>query len=322
MSSGTRPNPLGQFLSDRGVRLAAGLAVVVAIPVAVLFYFQFRSLNDLEATSAVVLRQLSSDTADSLRQGHRRVPQAAAHQRAAPHPAGADRAARPRVDRSDLQRWPGRKSVHRRRSTSGPTSGRGLAVAGWCSTGQPRHPRRGRPSAFARIPRSATACCRNCASWSSCGARSSPSSDDRRRQALHPGAAALGVAGARTHDQRGGVRGGRRTASRRSSFPSLLRDWLAQLQQPIGLPGAARLTSWTRPASTSPCPRRAHGECAVDERSSRSSSSTRSCSSSPRPTKQHREIWRLRTSYGTQTIPAIVSASTRPQRALMSCWRW
>ena len=54
------------MLVDRGVRLAAGLAVVIAIPVAVLFYFQFRSLNDLESTSAVVLRQLSSDTADSL----------------------------------------------------------------------------------------------------------------------------------------------------------------------------------------------------------------------------------------------------------------
>jgi hypothetical protein len=55
-----------RFISDRGVRLAAGLAVVVAIPMAVLFYFQFRSLNDIEATSAVVLRQLSSETADSL----------------------------------------------------------------------------------------------------------------------------------------------------------------------------------------------------------------------------------------------------------------
>ena len=66
ISSGTRPHPLGQVLVDRGVRLAAGLAVVVAIPVAVLFYFQFRSLNDLESTSAVVLRQLSSDTADGL----------------------------------------------------------------------------------------------------------------------------------------------------------------------------------------------------------------------------------------------------------------
>ena len=33
---------------------------------AVLFYFQFKSLNDIETTSAVVLRQLSSETADSL----------------------------------------------------------------------------------------------------------------------------------------------------------------------------------------------------------------------------------------------------------------
>ena len=59
--SGTRPNPVVQFIHDRGVRLAAGLAVVVAIPMAVLFYFQFRSLHDIETTSAVVLRQLSSD---------------------------------------------------------------------------------------------------------------------------------------------------------------------------------------------------------------------------------------------------------------------
>src|SRR4030095_15114670 len=55
-----------KFIHDRGVRLAAGLAVVVAIPMAVLFYFQFRSLADIEMTSAVVLRQLSSETADSL----------------------------------------------------------------------------------------------------------------------------------------------------------------------------------------------------------------------------------------------------------------
>ena len=63
---GTRPNPFVQLFHDRGVRLAAGLAIVVAIPMAVLFYFQFRSLNDIETTSAVVLRQLSSETADSL----------------------------------------------------------------------------------------------------------------------------------------------------------------------------------------------------------------------------------------------------------------
>src|SRR4029079_9429519 len=64
--SDARHSPFSQVFFDRGIRLAAGLAVVVAIPMAVLFYFQFRSLNDLEATSAVVLHQLSSDTAESL----------------------------------------------------------------------------------------------------------------------------------------------------------------------------------------------------------------------------------------------------------------
>jgi len=52
-------------LDDRGIRLAAGLAVVVTIPVAVLFYFQFQSIDDLASTSAVVLRQLSQETADA-----------------------------------------------------------------------------------------------------------------------------------------------------------------------------------------------------------------------------------------------------------------
>lgn len=61
-----RPSAVSHILHDRGIRFAAGLAVAVAIPVAVLFYFQFRSLNDLEKTSAVVLRQLSSETADVL----------------------------------------------------------------------------------------------------------------------------------------------------------------------------------------------------------------------------------------------------------------
>ena len=56
---------LGRLFDDRGLRLATGLAVVVAIPVAVLFYFRFRSINDLASTSSVVLRQLSQETADA-----------------------------------------------------------------------------------------------------------------------------------------------------------------------------------------------------------------------------------------------------------------
>ncbi|HXG87878.1 MAG TPA: HAMP domain-containing sensor histidine kinase [Vicinamibacterales bacterium] len=68
VSRSTRPSAFSHLLSDRAIRLGVGLAIVVAIPVAVLFYFQFRSLDDLEEASAVVLRQLSQNTADSAAQ--------------------------------------------------------------------------------------------------------------------------------------------------------------------------------------------------------------------------------------------------------------
>jgi signal transduction histidine kinase len=55
-----------QLIRDRSLRLAVGLAVVVAIPVAILFYFQFRSLSDLGKSSTVLLQQLSQETADGV----------------------------------------------------------------------------------------------------------------------------------------------------------------------------------------------------------------------------------------------------------------
>jgi signal transduction histidine kinase len=63
---GVGPSAIGQFLRDRSLRLAAILAVGIGIPVAILFYFQFRSLSDLGQASAVVLRQLSQETADAV----------------------------------------------------------------------------------------------------------------------------------------------------------------------------------------------------------------------------------------------------------------
>ena len=60
-----RAGQVGRVLDDRGLRLGAALAVVVAIPVSVLFYFQFRSIDDLASTSSVVLRQLSQETVDA-----------------------------------------------------------------------------------------------------------------------------------------------------------------------------------------------------------------------------------------------------------------
>lgn len=62
---GARSTGVGRLLDDRGLRLGAALAVVVAIPVSVLFYFQFRSIDDLASTSSVVLRQLSQETVDA-----------------------------------------------------------------------------------------------------------------------------------------------------------------------------------------------------------------------------------------------------------------
>src|SRR5581483_461595 len=58
-----------EWLRDRSVRFAAGLTIAILIPVAGLFYFQFRSISALSQSSAVVLRQLSQETADGLTQG-------------------------------------------------------------------------------------------------------------------------------------------------------------------------------------------------------------------------------------------------------------
>jgi signal transduction histidine kinase len=66
LDRGVGPSAVGQLVRDRSLRLAAALAVAVAIPVAVLFYFQFRAIEDLGQSSAVVLRQLSQETANRL----------------------------------------------------------------------------------------------------------------------------------------------------------------------------------------------------------------------------------------------------------------
>src|SRR6266511_3545450 len=68
LGRGIGPAIIGQLTRDRSLRLATALAVAVAIPVAVLFYFQFKSISDLGQSSAVVLRQLSQETADGVAQ--------------------------------------------------------------------------------------------------------------------------------------------------------------------------------------------------------------------------------------------------------------
>jgi signal transduction histidine kinase len=65
-SRGVGPSTIERLMHDRSLRLAAGLAVAVTIPVAILFYFQFRSISALSQTSALVLRQLSQETAEGV----------------------------------------------------------------------------------------------------------------------------------------------------------------------------------------------------------------------------------------------------------------
>ena len=65
-SRGVGPSKIERLVHDRSLRLATGLAVVVAIPVAILFYFQFRSISALSQTSSLVLRQLSQATSEGV----------------------------------------------------------------------------------------------------------------------------------------------------------------------------------------------------------------------------------------------------------------
>src|SRR5262245_40430079 len=66
LTRGVRPSSVIALMRDRTLRLAVGLAVVGAIPGALLFYFQFPSRSALSRSSTVVLRQLSQENADAV----------------------------------------------------------------------------------------------------------------------------------------------------------------------------------------------------------------------------------------------------------------
>ena len=314
MSSGTRPHPLSQVLVDRGVRLAAGLAVVIAIPVAVLFYFQFRSLNDLESTSAVVLRQLSSDTADSLgkvieealKRPHISVLLGIPQSRMEP----PDPAFIAPVLTQGLTESPFIDEFYIWSADDGGDglSGRWLVFdrASAASTAPVAERFREDPDVAARLLpqlRQMSTLRRAIVAFSDDlhGGKHYIQTQLRWASPARERLSSL-VAFAVDSDR-----------LHREFFPSLLETRLAQLQQPSGFP-SLRVTL-SDDAGHAVVGGYEHGE-QLDERTFPLVFFDRQLLEYSAPYEAHREIWRLHTSYG-EAIPAIVSANTRPQRTLM-----
>jgi signal transduction histidine kinase len=314
--SGTRPSPIHTVLSDRGIRLAAGLAIVVAIPMAVLFYFQFKSLNDIETTSAVVLRQLSSDTAESLTRSIE------------------DYLKRPHI--SVLLRIPAARTEPLDLSFIEPIFNDAMTESPFVESffvWTERGPMSNKLLVFDQA------------------SRAMPTGDiDKRFREDQALAATLlpkfnelvktrraivafteNING-RPHYVQAQLRFEGPARERMTSLmafavdaeklrtqhiPQVLRDWLATVQQPSGFPALETevLDEAGAHIYQSHPERNGHVE-PVDERSFAIIFFDKELLEFAAPYEQHREIWGLRTSYGPP-IPEIVSASTRPQLALM-----
>ena len=305
-----------RFISDRGVRLAAGLAVVVAIPMAVLFYFQFKSLNDIETTSAVVLRQLSSETADSLKR------------------AIEDYMKRPHI--SVLLRITQRQTEPLDLPFIEPVLNDALAESPfvesffvWTEVG----PRANKWLVFDQSSKALPS-----------GAMERFREDKvvgaqllrrlrelvKNKQSIvaftetingrpHYVQAQLRWEGAARERMTSVIAFAVDAARLRSEFiPAVLRDWLASVQQPSGFPHLeAEVLDETGAHIFASHPEGSGHVTPVDERSFAIIFFDKELLEFAAPYEQHREIWGLRTSYGPQPIPEIVSASTRPQLALM-----
>ena len=306
-----------QFIFDRGVRLAAGLAVVVAIPMAVLFYFQFKSLDDIEETSAVVLRQLSSDTADSLTRAVEdylkrphisvllRIPQA----RTEP----LDLAWIDPIFRDALKESPFVESFYIWTEV-GPRANSWL-VYDEASTGKPSGALNER---FRTDP--------------VIGAALLPRLRELMKLRMAIVAFTQEING-RQHYVQAQLRWEGPARDRMTSviafavdaeklraqfIPSVLRDWLATVQQPSGFPHLeTEVLDEAGVRIYASHPERTATVAPVDERSFAIIFFDKELLEFAAPYEQHREIWGLRTSYGPLPITEIVSASTRPQQALM-----
>lgn len=317
--SGTRPNPFVQVFTDRGVRLAAGLAIVVAIPMAVLFYFQFRSLNDIEKTSAVVLRQLSSETADS-------ITRSVEDYLKRPHISVLLRIPAARVEPLDLAFI---EPIFNDALTESPFVDSFFV---WTEKGM--GPDSNKLLVFDEDSKAKPTgdIAQRFHEDTALGAKLLPRFQEllKTRRAIvafteningrpHYVQAQLRFEGP-ARERITSVTGFAVDAEKLRTvyIPSVLRDWLATIQQPSGFPhleteildeeGAHIFSSY---------PQRSGHVAPVDERSFAIIFFDKELLEFAAPYEQHREVWGLRTSYGPQPIPEIVSASTRPQLALM-----
>ena len=305
-----------RIFTDRGIRLAAGLAVVVAIPMAVLFYFQFKSLNDIETTSAVVLRQLSSETAESLTRSIEdylkrphisvllRIPQA----RTEP----LDYAFVEPIFNDALAESPFVESFFVW-SEIGPQANQWL-VFDQASKSLPSGDRErfrddkvlgnkllGRLHELVKTRRAIVAFTENINGrphYVQAQLRFEGPARDRMTSVL---AFAVDAEQLRTQ-----------------FIPAVLRDWLATIQQPSGFPRLeTEILDEDGQHIFASHPERSEHVAPVDERSFAIIFFDKELLEFAATYEQHREIWGVRTSYGPQPIPEIVSASTRPQQALM-----
>ncbi len=305
-----------RFFTDRGVRLAAGLAVVVAIPMAVLFYFQFKALHDIETTSAVVLRQLSSETADSLTR------------------STEDYLKRPHI--SVLLRIPQARTEPLDYAFVEPIFNDALAESPfvesffvWSEVG----PQANKWLVFDQdskaLPSGAPARFREDKALGNRLMRRLNELVKTRRAIVaftetingrpHYVQAQLRFEGA-ARDRMTSVLAFAVDAEQlRTHFiPAVLRDWLATIQHPSGFPRLeTEILDEEGKHIFASHPERSEHFAPVDERSFAIIFFDKELLEFAAPYEQHREIWGVRTSYGPLPIQEIVSASTRPQQALM-----
>lgn len=316
MSDATRPNSAWQVMHDRGMRLAAGLAIVVAIPMAVLFYFQFRALNDIEKTSAVVLRQLSSDTADSLTEsveGYLKRPYL-----------------------SVLLRVPQARTEPLDLSWIDPVMHDALKESPYVTSffvWTERGPQANKWLAYDHRSDAEPAGALDRRFYENTVFR------DKLLPRLHQLVKLRMAIVAFTEEINGRkyyVQAQLRFESfarermtsvvalavdaerlRTEFIPALLRDRLANVPQPVGFPSleaAVLAEDGSRIFESNPS---RSGDAPVDERSFAIIFFDKELLAFAAPYEQQREIWGLRTGYGPQSITEIVDASTRPQMALM-----